>query len=184
MNDAFNQPSDLGEPAGLGHDLGRLAGFGNAGFGNVGFGNVGLTGFGNVGLTGFGNAGFGNVGLTGFGNAGLGLGGHHRPRVEQWATLVDFVVNKQQVNSEENEDKVVGDGQTNHANRHQDLPMPAQEGNHCDHPEVAPETIPKGPDGQRKQSVINWSTWLRSAIPSLTTRLASRTMAKYTRLVT
>ena len=53
-----------------------------------------------------------------------------------------------------------------------------------DHPELAPVTIPKGPDGQRKQSVINWSTWLRSAIPSLTTRFASRTMAKYTRLVT
>ena len=171
-------------PAGLGHDLGRYAGFGNAGFGNAGFVNAEFAAFGNAG---FGNAefaAFGIAGLAGFGIAGLGLGGHHRPRIKQWATLVDFVVNKQQVNSEENEDKVIGNGQTNHANRYQDLPMPTQEGNHCDHPEVAPETIPKGPDGQRKQSVINWSTWLRSAIPSLTTRFASRTMAKYTRLVT
>ena len=51
-------------------------------------------------------------------------------------------------------------------------------------PPDAPRTMPNGPAGQRKQSVMSSSTCSRVAMPSSTTRLASRIMAKYTRFAT
>ena len=51
-------------------------------------------------------------------------------------------------------------------------------------PPVAPRTMPNGPAGQRKQSVMSSSTCSRVAMPSSTTRLASRIIAKYTRFAT
>ena len=45
-------------------------------------------------------------------------------------------------------------------------------------PEPAPATIPNGPDGQRKQSTMSWSTSCAVAMPSSTTFWASATIAK------
>ena len=45
-------------------------------------------------------------------------------------------------------------------------------------PELAPWTMPNGPVGQRKQSIISWSTSSAEAMPSFTTFCASATIAK------